>query len=132
MKRVRVRHAVRTLTCLMALGAVACGFETGPSLDVQVLQPELVPTAGAASLCCCRVTGQVANRSSVPVHVHVAFDSYAAGDPKPSGQAVDFVENLQPAESRAFTAVGFVQPCASISEFKLVQPLNVRAVWQPK
>jgi hypothetical protein len=118
------------LTCL-ALPA-ACGFDEGPSLDVAVQNPTLQPTAGSPTVCCCRVTGSLANRSTVPVHVDVAFNSYVAGDPKPNGRALDFVENMQPGETRNFTAVGFVQSCSSISKWEQVQPLNVRAVWLPK
>lgn len=130
MKRATPRSAL-LVAAFLAL-STSCGFDTGPSLDVEVQRPTLRPTAGSASVCCCRVVGSVANRSTIPVHVHVAFDSFAAGEPTPSGQAVDFVENLQAGETRSFDAAGFVQPCSAISRFELVQPLNVRAVWLPK
>jgi hypothetical protein len=110
----------------------ACGFDQGPNIDVLIERPELRPTAASPTVCCCRVVGTVSNRSTVPVHVEVAFDAYAKGEPKPVARALDFVEGLQPNESRNFSAVGFVQSCSSISEFKAVQPLNVRAVWLPK
>jgi len=99
---------------------------------VQVERPVLQATAGSPAACCCRVVGTVSNRSTIAVHVDVAFDAYEAGDPKPVGRALDFVENLQPGESRDFTAAGFVQSCNSISKVEQVQPLNVRAVWLPK
>lgn len=129
--RLRVRHAVGTLACLAAFGG-ACGFETGPTLDVQIEQPTLRSTVGNNTLCCCNVVGNVANQSSIPVHVHVVFDAFEAGEPKAVARAVDWVEGLQPGERRAFTAVGFLRPCGEIDRFELVEPLNVRAVWLPE
>jgi len=129
-RRVTLRHALFVVTCLAL--PTACGFDTGPSLDVQVQNSTLQPTAGSPAVCCCRVIGKVSNRSTIPVHVEVAFDAYQGSDPKPSGRAIDFVENLQAGETRDFNAAGFVQACGSISKFQQVQPLNVRAVWLPK
>ena len=129
--RESVLHKVRVVVTVAALG-IACGFETGPTLDVQVENATLRPTTGNSQLCCCHVVGTVVNRSTVPVHVTAEFEGFEAGNTaKPVARALDFLPDMQPSERRSFTAVGFVLPCGTINEFRLVQPLNVRGVFTP-
>lgn len=127
-----IRHGVLIAIGLAAVG-VACGFPNGPTIDVQVESPRLVPTTGNSQLCCCHVTGFVLNRSTIVVHATVEFDGFAAGDPpdKPSFTFRDFLSSLQPNERRAFTATGVLQGCAAVREFRLVQPMDVKGVWSP-
>ena len=125
-----VRRAVRVVACASTLVA-ACGFQTGPTLDVRVEQPALLSTVSNNTLCCCHVVGNVVNQSAVVVHATVEFDAFHTGEVKAFTRAIDFLPNLQPGERRKFTAFGIEEPCARVSSFQLVQPINVRGVFTP-
>jgi hypothetical protein len=124
--------SVSRVILALGLSVAGCGSTTGPSLDVSTDQTALASTLGNSQLCCCHVTGVVVNRSTVGVHVTLTYEAYARnreGVEEKIGTALAFVKDLRPAERRAFTAVGFVVPCASIERRELVD-LDVRAIWE--
>lgn len=125
----------RTLLCvLISVFLTTCGFDEGPSLQVDVRDTVLVPTAGDAALCCCRVVGIIENLSTVPVHVTLQFKAYGTGENETSeeevGTAVVFLERLEPAEQRQVDAPGLLLPCSNIERFELVD-VDIRGVWFP-
>ncbi len=132
----------------LAVLPTGCALETGPSLQVDVIDAEsgqvltvgapapksmLEPTADDASLCCCRTVGLAENLSAVPVHTTLKFEAYRRhpdGTDEKIGTAVDFIEDLSPNEVRPVDAVGFLIPCDSIDRLSLVD-LDMRGLWTP-
>ena len=109
-------------------------FEEGPPLVVDVPEDSLAvePTgvSGDPSRCCCLVVGDVVNESVVAVHVTVQVEAFATGEEEPVGTAVDFVNDLQPSESRRIAASGLLIPCDDIDRLELVD-VDVRGIWFP-
>ena len=136
--RARFAMVSLVLATVMCLGAceqaAEQGFEEGPPLDVEVPQPSLglEPTgqSGDSARCCCLVVGDVTNNSAVAVHVTVQVEAFATGEPEPLGTAVDFVEDLQPGESRRLAASGLLFPCDDIDRLELAD-VDVRGIWFP-
>ncbi len=103
---------------IVVIGAAltSCGHEMGPSLSVDVESERLVSTSSlpnAASLCCCRVRGNVRNTSSISVHVNLNFEARDPGDAS-LGTAIDWVPNLAPGASAPFDAAGILAPCSQV------------------
>lgn len=142
----RVRHlALLAFSLGVATAVVACDFNEGPNLSIEVLdtdlrvvppaQPMQVPSTGDPTLCCCQVGGIALNTSAVPVHATLKFYAYEAGNSEEIGTAILFLEDLPPGRFRSFGlgtsdepgAVGFVRPCDTIDRIELVDK-DLRAV----
>lgn len=116
----RLRRALLLATLGVMLGTISCsGFETGPSLPVDVQIQSLRPTTGDAARCCCHVTGTVQNQGSVPVHVTIKFGAFRAAEAESFARILYFIRDMQPNESQAFEASGFVYPCADIDRVEI-------------
>jgi hypothetical protein len=118
-------------TFLLAVGT-GCGFDEGPSLQVEVRDTVLSATTGDSSLCCCWVSGTAENLSTVPIHATLKFKAYrsSGSGEEEIASAVDFLKDLQPGENRPFDASGLLVPCSNIDRFELVE-LDIRGVWFP-
>jgi len=129
-----VSLGLATLLCLGACEQAGQDFEEGPPLVVDVPEATLAlePTgqSGDSARCCCLVVGEVTNQSVVAVHVTVQVDAFATGEQEPIGTAVDFVEDLQPNESRRIEASGLLFPCDDVDRLELVD-VDVRGIWFP-
>ena len=117
---------------VLAVASASCGFDEGPSLQVDVRETALVPTAGDTALCCCRVVGVIENLSTVPVHVTLQFKAFSTGEngEEEIGTAVAFLEGIEPAEQRQVDAPGLLMPCSNIERFELAD-VDIRGVWFP-
>jgi hypothetical protein len=80
------------------------------------------------SLCCCRATGTVTNKNSVPVYVTMTL---TALDLK--GSAIEkvlyFVPDLGPGQTKDIDVPGFFVPCNSIGGF--TPELSVHGLTEP-
>lgn len=115
------------VAALVVSVVVACSSPTRPELRVDVLTPDgsLIPSAipvtqsttPDATICCCRVVGNVVNRSLIPVHVTLKFEAFENGEDDPVATAFDFLEALQ--GQATYSAVGFIRPCSTIDRVEL-------------
>ena len=80
------------------------------------------------SLCCCRATGTVTNKNSVPVYVSMTL---TALDLKGSAieQVLYFIPDLGPGQTTSIDVPGFLEPCNSIGSF--VPQLTVHGLAEP-
>ncbi|MGE5244844.1 MAG: FxLYD domain-containing protein [Betaproteobacteria bacterium] len=85
------------------------GWQTSQKPTVKGLSGQLDPT-----VCCCHVTGTIANDNSVPTHVLITFAAMDAAGQQ-IGSIVYYAGDLQPGEHRFIEASGFLIPCASIN-----------------
>ena len=128
MKQIQFNQLLPRIIILFFLIDIGCsGFDTGPSLVVDVSQMSLEPTLGNSTLCCCRVVGNVINHSTIAVHVTLKFEAFEKGKQEPIATAVDFLDAVEPNESRSFSAAGFARSCGSIDKFLLADK-DMRAV----
>jgi len=130
MKMYRFGRSVLSLVGIALLVLLPACFETGPTLDVVVLQHALQATTGDDSRCCCHVVGTALNQSDVVVHVTLRFEAYKVDENDPIAIAFEFLKDMQPGEQRSFEATGFVIPCFSIDRYELVD-IDMRGLWSP-
>jgi len=111
---------------------LACeNLAPGPTLTAITLSPlGKQPTTDVKdpTLCCCRATGTVTNKNSVPVYVTMTL---TALDLK--GAAIEkvlyFVPDLGPGQTRDVDVPGFFIPCNSIGGF--TPELSVHGLTEP-
>ncbi|HEY8550554.1 MAG TPA: hypothetical protein VIL35_11405 [Vicinamibacterales bacterium] len=118
--RRRLAHAV-SLSIFVAgcaFGIAACeDSPTGPSLSAVTVQNlSLRPTTGNPGLCCCHVVGTARNDNTVPVHVTIKFAAFNQPNADPLSTILYFIKDLQPGQTHAIDAPGFIFPCNAIPE----------------
>lgn len=129
---------------LVALLAAACGFPSqGPELVVEIFTPtgrsiSSGSVVGAAEMtvptnlnrdrdaCCCAVAGSATNRGTVTVGVKLSFDALHPSDDDPVGKAIQFIERMEPGETRELDARGFLLPCNDVESVALTE-VDLRA-----
>lgn len=130
MKMTGFERSVLALSSLALLVFTPACFETGPTLDVVVLQHALQATTGDDSRCCCHVIGTAVNQSDVVVHATLKFEAYEVDEDDPIATAFEFLKDMQPGEQRSFEATGFVLPCFAMDSYELVD-IDMRGLWSP-
>jgi hypothetical protein len=111
---------------------LACeNLSPGPSLTNITLSPfgkQATTDQKDPSLCCCRATGTVTNKNSVPVYVSMTL---TALDLK--GSAIEkvlyFVPDVGPGQTTAIDVPGFFVPCNAIGSF--VPEISVHGLTEP-
>ena len=103
----------------------------GPSLtniSVSAFGKEATTDQKDPSLCCCRATGSVTNKNSVPVYVTMTL---TALDLKGSAieKVIYFVPDLSPGHTTAIDVPGFFVPCNGIGGF--VPEITVHGLTEP-
>ena len=112
--------------------ALACeNLAPGPSLTNISLSPfgkEATTDTKDPTLCCCRATGTVTNRNTVPVNVTLTL---TANDLKGSAiqQVIYFVPAVGPGQTANMVVPGFLEPCVSIGGFS--PGLTIQGLTQP-
>jgi len=131
MSRVARNLSRAVLALSMAAFANCDNLATGPSLSnvvLSALAKEPTTDNRDASLCCCRATGTVTNRNSVPVYLTftvTAFDLRGA----PIFKVGYFVPDIAPGQTARIDAPGFAVPCVAIDHFE--PEVKVRGLTEP-
>jgi hypothetical protein len=111
---------------------LACeNLSPGPSLtaiSLSTFGKQPTTDQNDPTLCCCRATGTVTNKNSVPVYVTMTL---TALDLK--GSAIEkvlyFVPDLGPGQTKDFDVPGFFVPCNSIGGF--TPELTIHGLTEP-
>jgi hypothetical protein len=130
MGRMGRRAALVVVSCGLALGS--CNDSTGPDLSVEVFDADsLAATGSSASVCCCRVGGEVLNQSSVPVNVTLRWRAYDASGADVGSGATAFIKSIPPGERKPIEPTGaFLVACASISRYERTRT-DIQGLWMP-
>jgi hypothetical protein len=97
----------------------------GPSLSNVTLDGiSLQPTAGNASLCCCRVVGGATNHNTVAVHVTLKFAAFNDTDKNALGTLLYFIQDLEPNQRAPIDASGFLFSCTQATHLKTEIDVN--------
>jgi hypothetical protein len=135
-KRARLPVALALAFAAAAFTLACQNGVVGPSLSATVkslaLQPTVAGLDGGENVCCCHITGQVTNTSTVGEHIVVAFPAKdAAGQPLGSASAI--VRDVPAGATRPFQAVGIAARCSSLSLSQIVtdQRMKVYGLWEP-
>jgi hypothetical protein len=124
---------------LALLGGLALACQdgvVGPSLSATVknvaLQPTVAGLEGGENVCCCHITGQVTNTSTVGEHIVVAFTA-KDGAGQSLGAASAIVRDVPSGGSRPFEAVGIAAKCSALTLSQIVsdQRVKVYGLWEP-
>jgi hypothetical protein len=134
---IRTRLLAALVLASASAFALACQSGTvGPSLTATVqnlkLEPTVVGVQANQNVCCCNVTGEVTNTSSVGVHVQLVFPA-TAGDGRALGAAVSIERDLAQSARRAFLAVGIQAACkdVSLAQIDADKRVQVFGLWEP-
>jgi hypothetical protein len=126
------RSVTRVVLVLMMGGFAGCdNLSTGPSLSnvtMSALGKEATTDQRDPRLCCCRATGTVTNRNSVPVYLTMtvtAIDLFGA----PIFKVGYFIPDVAPGQTARMDVPGFAVPCVSIDRF--VPEVKVRGLTEP-
>jgi hypothetical protein len=129
------RFMAATAVAMVAASTLACqNGVSGPSLSAAVQTLTLTPTVsgvdGGANVCCCLVTGQVKNTSSVTVHIQLTFPGKSQG--ANVGTAADMERDVPSNSVRAFTATGLQVACndLSLSQIDADKQIRVLGLWE--
>ncbi|MFW6198389.1 MAG: hypothetical protein ACOC5E_01050 [Acidobacteriota bacterium] len=139
-----IARLVKPGGALLALLAVACGLPTeGPTLDIALMTPagRSISTGSTMSAeevtvptnrerdrgaCCCSVTGSATNRGTTTLLVKLSFDASSPAQADPLGRAIQFIERLEPDETREIDARGILVRCDEIETVTLTE-VDLRA-----
>jgi len=129
----RLLQNVTRVVCLVLMaGFASCdNLSTGPSLSnvsITALGKEPTTDQRDPRLCCCRATGSVTNRNTVPIYLTftvTAIDLFGA----PIFKVGYFIPDVAPGQTARIDAPGFAVPCVSIDHF--VPEVKVRGLTEP-
>jgi hypothetical protein len=134
-----MNNAARLLAATAVAAVAACTLAcqngvTGPSLTAAVQSLALTPTVsgvdGGQNVCCCLVTGQVKNTSSVTVHIQLTFTGKSQG--ANVGTAVDMERDVPSNSLRSFVASGIQAACKdlSLSQIDADKQIRLLGLWE--
>jgi hypothetical protein len=129
------RYLAATALAMVAAFTLACqNSVSGPSLSAAVQTLALTPTVsgvdGGANVCCCLVTGEVKNTSSVTIHIQLTFPGKSQG--ASVGTAVVMERDVPSNTVRAFTATGLQAACKdlTLSQIDADKQVRVLGLWE--
>jgi len=137
-----MKHSARlaAAAALAVIGSVTLACQngvTGPTLSATVrnlaLQPTVSGLDGGANVCCCRVTGQVTNTSSVTAHIELLFAAKSTAG-QLIGTAADMQRDVTPGGTRSFQATGIPMACRDVNLAQIAADQHVRLIglWEPQ
>lgn len=129
------RFMAATAVAMVAASTLACqNGVSGPSLSAAVQTLALRPTVsgvdGGANVCCCLVTGEVRNTSSVALHIQLTFPAKSQG--ASVGTAVILERDVPANTVRPFVASGIQAACKdlSLSQIDADKQIRLLGLWE--